>query len=638
MSKTRVIDKSIIKNIDPHSPMAKKTIPLKTLFKKELDNLQVPYTDNCCSEDPDFEIVVFPDTQNMIRWNNAASLSMSQWVADNKETSNIKALLHVGDIVDLSTLTEFQTADTQFKIFENTGLPVLYTAGNHDYAGWNIQARDLTLFNTYFGPSRYAGKPYYISSVTNTRGESSAIQFLAGKQKFVAISLELFPRQDTLDWAGGILAGLEANEPDTKVIIVTHGYVNVWGEIADHAALYSTDNYGVTNGLAPLDLYNNFIKNYSNIRFVINGHFLTDPNSNAMRGLVEHTESLGNFGNVIHNIFVNYQDDNRTGVIDGIDFTPGGTGGNGFLMRMQFSPKNKTVSFKFYSPKIDIYDPLQTGFTLSYGEGNVEDIDTLAIEKSLQVAGETRFQGKVSFESLTKGRIPFIGHDFKLNTTDDLQYNEVTRGITLGALYIPRANDPRASTSNIGSSGTSPYFGVGALGSEDVIRLTNNWFQNCAMGYWAMRLSNGATNNTAIGSFCMGALVTGDSNTAVGRDCLGKLNGANNNTAIGLVTGYDLTTGSNNVLVGRRTGRGIVTGSNNIIIGDAIQGLSAALSNATMVGEGHSRDNVAKFGKASQTFNIGCTVSEYADNAAALTAGLVAGDVYRTGDLLKIVH
>jgi hypothetical protein len=31
-------------------------------------------------------------------------------------------------------------------------------------------------------------------------------------------------------------------------------------------------------------------------------------------------------------------------------------------------------------------------------------------------------------------------------------------------------------------------------------------------------------------------------------------------------------------------------------------------------------------------------LSEYNDNAAALSAGLVAGDLYRTGDVLKIVH
>ena len=32
------------------------------------------------------------------------------------------------------------------------------------------------------------------------------------------------------------------------------------------------------------------------------------------------------------------------------------------------------------------------------------------------------------------------------------------------------------------------------------------------------------------------------------------------------------------------------------------------------------------------------SVSEYADNTAAIAAGLTTGDVYRTGDLLKIVH
>jgi hypothetical protein len=31
-------------------------------------------------------------------------------------------------------------------------------------------------------------------------------------------------------------------------------------------------------------------------------------------------------------------------------------------------------------------------------------------------------------------------------------------------------------------------------------------------------------------------------------------------------------------------------------------------------------------------------VNEYTDNAAAITAGLDNGQVYRTGDLLKIVH
>jgi hypothetical protein len=42
-----------------------------------------------------------------------------------------------------------------------------------------------------------------------------------------------------------------------------------------------------------------------------------------------------------------------------------------------------------------------------------------------------------------------------------------------------------------------------------------------------------------------------------------------------------------------------------------------------------------------QTTSTGISVtgvSEFADNTAAIAGGLTTGDVYRTGDLLKIVH
>jgi hypothetical protein len=48
-------------------------------------------------------------------------------------------------------------------------------------------------------------------------------------------------------------------------------------------------------------------------------------------------------------------------------------------------------------------------------------------------------------------------------------------------------------------------------------------------------------------------------------------------------------------------------------------------------------DNVKKFETASSSIKI-LGVPVHADNAAALAAGLIVGEVYRTGDLLKIVH
>jgi len=67
-----------------------------------------------------------------------------------------------------------------------------------------------------------------------------------------------------------------------------------------------------------------------------------------------------------------------------------------------------------------------------------------------------------------------------------------------------------------------------------------------------------------------------------------------------------------------------VAGGNNIIAGDA--------NAAYLYYQG---------GVKLQTTSTGISVtgvSEFADNTAAIAGGLTTGDVYRTGDLLKIVH
>lgn len=53
--------------------------------------------------------------------------------------------------------------------------------------------------------------------------------------------------------------------------------------------------------------------------------------------------------------------------------------------------------------------------------------------------------------------------------------------------------------------------------------------------------------------------------------------------------------------------------------------------------EVHDLDEVIRFRSSLGFYNFS-NVAEYADNAAAVLGGLVVGDVYRTGDILKIVH
>jgi hypothetical protein len=70
--------------------------------------------------------------------------------------------------------------------------------------------------------------------------------------------------------------------------------------------------------------------------------------------------------------------------------------------------------------------------------------------------------------------------------------------------------------------------------------------------------------------------------------------------------------------------------------------LYAAAGNQIDLGGGiGNRQNNVSVGNGSLYVSSGLklgNISEYADNAAALTAGLVVGEVYRTVDLLKIVH
>ena len=77
-------------------------------------------------------------------------------------------------------------------------------------------------------------------------------------------------------------------------------------------------------------------------------------------------------------------------------------------------------------------------------------------------------------------------------------------------------------------------------------------------------------------------------------------------------------------------------------------GTTAPTSSATYLGQTYlnTTNSVLYFAKSIGTgatdWNLvltsPITTPEYANNAAALFAGLVAGQIYRTGDLLKIVH
>lgn len=168
------------------------------------------------------------------------------------------------------------------------------------------------------------------------------------------------------------------------------------------------------------------------------------------------------------------------------------------------------------------------------------------------------------------------------------------------------------------------FFGQLSFDLERASNRAGGSIQNTAFGFRSLQNAWNAQQNAAFGFYALQGLTSGIANSGFGgRGALQSVTTGNYNTGFGSYTG------------------GVTTGSNNTFVGYSANTTNTALENTTVIGANvqENRSNAVKIGKSTQTiFNIGVTLSEYADNAAALAAGLVIGDLYRTGDVLKVVH
>ena len=107
------------------------------------------------------------------------------------------------------------------------------------------------------------------------------------------------------------------------------------------------------------------------------------------------------------------------------------------------------------------------------------------------------------------------------------------------------------------------------------------------------------------------------------------------------IAAQTIETNSNGAVDNIKIGDDCYIGDGNLANGFVVKGQQSLAQgyikygnnpNAPVVGNrGSQRLNIAKLDGSA-------VVPEYADNAAAVTAGLAIGDIYRTGDLLKIRH
>ena len=271
-------------------------------------------------EPSDFTVVILPDTQLYSQLYPDTYVSQTEWIKDRLEADNIKFVIHLGDIVQNhnSKEEEWRAADRAHRILDGV-VPYSMVPGNHDmeYVDKKV-LRDTRLYNKYFPPARFEKYSWYGGHRGDTN-DSNYCLFEASGMKFMVLSLEFTPRDETLQWASQIVA----SHPEHRVIVVTHCYMRPNGRDTACGTSYGLE------GNSGQGVWEKFVRKQEKVVMVVSGHVL---------GVGMQT-SANDAGQPVHEMLVDYQ---------GLP-----NGGNGWLRTLRFAPAENKIYVKAYSPLLD---------------------------------------------------------------------------------------------------------------------------------------------------------------------------------------------------------------------------------------------------------------------------------------------
>ena len=249
----------------------------------------------------DFTLVTLPDTQfytsNTSYFSNFTA--QTQWIVAQRNALNIAFVSHMGDMTDGSTAPEFARGDTAMKIIEEpvtmglpSGIPWGGAPGNHD---------NTSDWDTTFGPSRFAGRPYFQGNYPTGSAVNSYQFFSAGGMDFLHINLTMAPSAAAIAWADGIL---KAN-PNRRAILTSHSILNAGGSqttwTAEGTTIYEA------------------LKGNPNLFLMLCGH---------NHGIGRRVDTYN--GNTIYSVLQDYQSE--------------ANGGDSWLRYFTFSPANNKIT------------------------------------------------------------------------------------------------------------------------------------------------------------------------------------------------------------------------------------------------------------------------------------------------------
>lgn len=286
-----------------------------------------------------FTMVVLPDTQFYSASLNGGTPSIfnsqTSWIVTNRAALNIAYVAQLGDIVQDgdSFVSEWMNADAAMKRLEDpvatgltNGIPYGVAVGNHDQTPEGSATGTTTLFNQWFGTSRFSGRPYYGGHYGSDNNNHYDL-FSAGGMDFIVVHLEYDTSANpaVLSWANGVLQQFS----NRRAIVVSH-YIIVDGS----NAAFGTQGGAIYSAL----------KGNANLFLMLCGHVTSGTEG----------QNLSTFGgNSIYTLMSDYQ------ILT--------NGGNGWLRIMQFLPSSNQIQVSTYSPWLKQTETTSSGqFTIPY--------------------------------------------------------------------------------------------------------------------------------------------------------------------------------------------------------------------------------------------------------------------------------
>jgi len=342
--------------------------------------------------DPDFSIVLFPDTQYYNAQNAYVFKDQANWVVANQSALNIKMVIGLGDIIDSGGYpidsngnvigmcakappsnwqTQWQQAQAAVKILTSHGIYCQPTIGNHDYdcEADRPQPRGTTNYFHYFSPPTVNPTAYILDSSGN-RTPNFYKTMTIGSTTYMILSLELFPRSSIVSTANNLISNFPG-----PVIVVTHAYLAFDGSGPTFGSTFpagsgyplcsgfpgsiyncltdSLNSYKpVGGGTDGIGLWYKLIGNHPNVFMALSGHVRNPspgnypyvPNYNGVGyvncGVQSWTTLCSNPYRPIQ-MLSDFQGQGNNGYF-----------GYGYLRILTVSPSRKTVSVFTYSPSI----------------------------------------------------------------------------------------------------------------------------------------------------------------------------------------------------------------------------------------------------------------------------------------------